>query len=88
MSSPDEIIARGHAAQALLGNETFNVICEDILTGRAAHWLAETDPEKREALWVEVRAIHSLRDELKARIDAARKAQSDIDMREKRRTEI
>jgi hypothetical protein len=86
--SPDETIARGSAAQVLLANETFNVICEDILTGRAAHWLAETDPEKREALWIEVRAIHSIRDELKARIDAAKKAQSDIDARDRRAKEI
>ena len=58
--SPNEAIARGHAAEQLLINETFNAVCEDILRERSVHWLAETDAEKCEVLHVDVRVIYCI----------------------------
>lgn len=89
----DEIgdtLNRGHAAETLLQNETFNAVCEDILKIAAVRWLAtdETETVKREQLHNGVRAIQALRAELQERADAATKVQADLDKQERRRKEI
>ncbi len=86
----DAVLARGHAAQVLLGNETFNVVCDDLVKIAAFKWLATNEREirEREELHSQVRAIEALRGELKSRADAAVKVQSDLTRAEKRKREI
>lgn len=82
----DAILARGHAAQVLLGNETFNAVCEDLLKIAAVRWLATNEREirEREELHSQVRAIEALRGELQARASNAAKVKADSARAEKR----
>ena len=88
--SKEEIIRLGLSAQLLLENPTFVAVMNEIATGLAIRWAATKPGEikQREDMHLLLQGINSVRDELRYRVEAKVKAESDVARAERRKKEI
>lgn len=88
--SKEEIIRRGQSAELLLNNPTFITVMNEIATGLAVRWAATKPDEikKREDMHLLLQGINSVRDELRYRVEAKVKAETEVTRQERRKKEI
>lgn len=88
--TPEQVIDRGHRAEALLKNELLNEALETILERISRQWLAtkreaNIDTEQREELHARANAIQEFRGQLMSWLNDAVHEKALIDRAEKRR---
>lgn len=90
MSTTEEIIQRGHVAEALLNNSLLNECFEKVLDDCSKQWLASKreasiDIQAREELHARANAVAELRGQLHAWLNDAVMEVANLERAEKRR---